>query len=181
MINLDYSEHAVVSVETINNDLFILSVQRNGLEFIPGDCVAIYTDEDKSRPYSIASGSTKNELRFVIREMEGGEVSPWLMQCKVGDLIRITPPFGWFRPGQDIGEAPFIFLATGTGIAPFLAYLETFERPPVHCLYGVRQEADAIGFSNLLNFLPDPTSGIASTNEASPWPTHRPPSQTDSF
>lgn len=154
MINLDYSEHMVRSVETVNNDLFILSVQRNGMEFIPGDCVAVYTDQDKSRPYSIASGSKNDELRFVIREMDGGEVSPWLMKRKPGDLIRITPPFGWFRPGQDIGDAPFIFLATGTGIAPFLAYMETFERPPLHCLYGIRQEADAIGFSDLRNFCP---------------------------
>ena len=154
MINLDYSEHAVVSVEAVNNDLFILSILRNGLEFIPGDCVAIYTDHDKSRPYSIASGSTENELRFVIRMMDGGEVSPWLMQRRPGEAIRITPPFGWFRPGQDIGEAPFIFLATGTGIAPFLAYAETFKNPPVHCLYGVRKEADAIGLSKLRNYCP---------------------------
>jgi ferredoxin-NADP reductase len=154
MINLDYSEHAVRSVNPVNNDLFILSVERNGLDFIPGDCVAVYTDQDKSRPYSIASGSKEDELRFVIRMMDGGEVSPWLMQRNPGDIIRITPPFGWFRPGQDIGKAPFAFLATGTGIAPFLSYMETFERPPVQCLYGVRQEADAIGFSELRNFCP---------------------------
>ncbi|MDF7825601.1 FAD-dependent oxidoreductase [Pontiellaceae bacterium B12227] len=154
MINLEYSEHRVNSVQTVNNDLFILSVERNDLEFIPGDCVAVYTDQDKSRPYSIASGSQSNELRFIIREMDGGEVSPWLMKRTPGDVIRITPPFGWFRPGQDIGDAPFIFLATGTGIAPFLAYMETFDRPPEHCLYGVRQKADSIGFSELQNFCP---------------------------
>lgn len=154
MINLDYSEHAVVSVETVNNDLFILSVQRNGLGFTPGDCVAIYTEQGTSRPYSIASGSQDNELRFVIRMMDGGEVSPWLMSRTPGDPIRITPPFGWFRPGQDIGDAPFVFLATGTGIAPFLSYAETFDRSPAHCLYGVRQKADAIGFSKLRNFCP---------------------------
>lgn len=154
MINLDYTEHDIISVTPVNNDLFILSATRNGMEFIPGDCVAIYTDGDKSRPYSIASGSQEDALQFVIRMMDGGEVSPWLMDRKPGDSIRISPPFGWFRPGQDIGEAPFIFLATGTGIAPFLAYMETFEKPPLACLYGVRQEADAIGFSNLRNFCP---------------------------
>jgi ferredoxin-NADP reductase len=154
MINLDYSEHPVRSITPVNNDLFILSVERNSMEFIPGDCVAIYTDNDKSRPYSIASGSNETELRFVIRMMDGGEVSPWLMSRKPGDTLRITPPFGWFRPGQDIGEAPFVFLATGTGIAPFIAYMNTFERPPAACLYGVRQEADAIGFSELRNFCP---------------------------
>jgi ferredoxin-NADP reductase len=149
MINLDYTEHAVRNVRMVNNDLFELVLDRNGMQFTPGDCVAIYTELGQSRPYSIASGSNEDELRFVIRMMEGGEVSPWLMDRKAGDIIRITPPFGWFRPGQDIADAPFVFLATGTGIAPFLSYLETFDRKPALCLYGVRREADAIGY-NLL-------------------------------
>ena len=107
--------------------------------------MTIYTTDEKSRPYSIASGPAENELRFVIREMAGGEVSPWLMKQKPGELIRITPPFGWFRPGQDIGDDLFVFLATGTGIAPFLSYVQTFEKAPELCLYGIRHEADAIG------------------------------------
>ena len=86
--------------------------------------------------------------------MEGGEVSPWLMGRKPGDVIRITPPFGWFRPGQDIGTSPFVFVATGTGIAPFLSYMDTFEKPPLQCLFGVRHEADALGFSKLQKFCP---------------------------
>ena len=154
MINLDYTEHLVTDVRIINNDLFELILERGELEFMPGDCTAVYTDSDKSRPYSISSGSKEDELRFLIRKMEGGEVSPWLMERQAGDVIRITPPFGWFRPGQDIGNAPFVFLATGTGIAPFLSYLNTFERPAEQCLYGIRRKADAVGFSKLNNWCP---------------------------
>ena len=51
-------------------------------------------------------------------------------------------------------DAPFVFVATGTGIAPFLAYRNTFEKPPVVCLYGVRRKADAIGFSHLNAWCP---------------------------
>ncbi len=129
-------------------------LDRNELKFSPGDCTAIYTDTDKSRPYSIASGTNESELRFAIRKMEDGEVSPWLMDRQPGDIIRMTPPFGWFRPGQEIGEAPFVFIATGTGIAPFLSYQKTFERPPIQCLYGIRSEADAIGFEDLRDSFP---------------------------
>jgi len=161
MINLQHTEHEVVDVNIINHDLFELCVKRNDMQFTPGDCVAIYTEHDQSRPYSIASGSSDKILRFVIREMEDGEVSPWLKSRNPGDIIRITPPFGWFRPGQDIGDDPFIFLATGTGIAPFISYMETFDRPPAACLYGVRHEADAIGFSNLRNFCPDTRLAIS--------------------
>ncbi|MBN2162185.1 MAG: hypothetical protein JXR25_06285 [Pontiellaceae bacterium] len=146
MINLNYSRHSVIQVSIFSDDLFELSVERNGLEFLPGDCVALYTDEAKSRPYSIASGTNEEDLRFVIRSMKDGEVSPWLMNRKPGDEIRISPPFGWFRPGQDIGDAPFVFMATGTGVAPFLSYLNTFEKVPTKVLYGVRTRNDAIGF-----------------------------------
>ncbi len=155
MINLEHTEHQVLSVNIINNDLFELIVERNGMAFTPGDCVAVYTENGQSRPYSIASGSDADILRFVIREMDGGEVSPWLKARVPGDSVLITPPFGWFRPGQDIGDDPFIFLATGTGIAPFIAYMETFDRPPAACLYGVRHAADAFGFSELRNFCPE--------------------------
>lgn len=154
MINLDYANHQVIDVRAANEDLFELVLERNNLAFVPGDCAAVYTDTGKSRPYSIASGSGENELRFVIRKMHGGEVSPWLMARRPGDSIRITPPFGWFRPGQEIGEAPFVFIATGTGIAPFLAYRQTFGKPPVQCLYGVRRKSDALGFSKLQNWCP---------------------------
>jgi ferredoxin--NADP+ reductase len=154
MINLDYSTHAVLDVRMAGTDLFELVLERNGLAFTPGDCTAIYTDDDKSRPYSIASGAREEELRFVIRMMDGGEVSPWLMSRRPGDQVRITPPFGWFRPGQEIGEAPFVFIATGTGIAPFLSYMATFDRPPGRCLYGVRHEADAVGFGKLKSYCP---------------------------
>jgi len=154
MINLNYSKHPVTEIRMVNDDLFELVVERNDLAFTPGDCVALYTDDDTSRPYSIASGSNENTLRFVIRMMEGGEVSPWLMTRAPGDLIRITPPFGWFRPGQDIEEAPFAFIATGTGIAPFLSYRNTFDKPPEHCLYGVRRKADAVGFDELQGWCP---------------------------
>ena len=152
MINLEHTEHSVATVNIVNDDLFELVLDRNGMEFTPGDCVALYTENGQSRPYSIASGSNEPNLRFVIRKMEGGEVSPWLMSRTKGDVVRITPPFGWFRPGQDIGESPFVFLATGTGIAPFLSYMRTFNRAPLRCLYGVRREADAIGFEELKAF-----------------------------
>jgi ferredoxin--NADP+ reductase len=154
MINLEYTEHRVIQVKIVHTDLFELILERNGLEFIPGDCAAIYTEDDKSRPYSISSGSHDDTLRFIIRKMEGGEVSPWLMNQKPGDLIRITPPFGWFRPGQDIGDAPFVFIATGTGIAPFLSHQKTFDKPPLQCLYGVRREADAFGYDALTRGYP---------------------------
>lgn len=127
-------------------EVFELQLERQDLTFVPGDCVALYTADGRvSRPYSLASGTDEDILRFVIRRMPGGVLSPYLGDRKPGDLVRLSPPFGWFRPGENAGRRPYVFIATGTGIAPFLAHYRS--RPgqlPVACLYGVRQAADIV-------------------------------------
>ena len=138
--------HKVRGVTWHGQDVFELELERNELSFIPGDCLALYAEEGRvSRPYSISSGTEEKALRFLVRRMKGGVVSTFLADRKPGDEVRVSPPFGWFRPGEKAGKAPFVFIATGTGIAPFLAYLRS--RPavaPVATLYGVRQFADAV-------------------------------------
>lgn len=141
------SQHRVVAVRTLSGSLFELVLERDGLEFMPGDCVALQTERGLSRPYSMASGVGEKELRFLIRKLDGGEVSPWLAAREEGDVVTLSAPFGWFRPGQDQGNAPFVFLATGTGIAPFLSSLRSLYVAPLACFYGVRETAEAVGRS----------------------------------
>lgn len=126
--------------------VFELSVARQGISFSPGDSVAIFNrDGTVSKPYSIASSFHDDALRFLIQHFSNGVVSGDLAKLSVGDVIKMSAPFGWFRPGQNIGNAPFTFVATGTGIAPFLSYMKAFpERAPAVCLYGVKKLEDAL-------------------------------------
>ena len=152
---LDVAEHMVLGIEPIDSGLFFLTLERDGMEFDAGDCVALYTDAGTSRPYSIASGANSSTLRFLIREMDGGEVSPWLARRRQGDRIGVSPPFGWFRPGQHAEGGPSVFIATGTGIAPFLAYRETFpQRPPEALLFGARTIKGAAGSGSFADWCP---------------------------
>jgi len=126
--------------------VFELRLAGHDFPYVPGDCAALFSgDGQASRPYSFASAPHEPVLRFVIRRMPGGEVSPYLAERRPGDRVCISPPFGWFRPGQAIPPSPFVFIATGTGIAPFLAYLGAYpDRPPAALLYGVRLQRDAV-------------------------------------
>ncbi len=128
------------------SDIFELALDRGELTFTPGDCVALFAGDDRiSRPYSIASGIHDEDLRFVIRHMPGGDVSSYLAGRKPGDTVRASPPFGWFRPGEHRAKRPFIFIGTGTGIAPFMAFLRSSpEATPAAFLYGARTAADLI-------------------------------------
>lgn len=137
----------VRGVNWIGEGIFELVLERaEWLTFLPGDCLALFAADGRvSRPYSIASGKDEGEVRFVIRKMSDGVVSPYLAERKEGDVVRVSPPFGWFRPGECREERPFMALATGTGIAPFLSYLRSYpNHPPSALWYGVREGQDVI-------------------------------------
>ncbi|MDT8445196.1 MAG: FAD-binding oxidoreductase, partial [Desulfuromonadales bacterium] len=133
------------------DDLFELQLERGDIPFEPGACMALFNDNEDSRPYSISAGTQENILRFLIRRVPNGRVSDWLAQRKPGDTVQTSDPFGWFRPGRSAptGER-CVFIATGTGIAPFLSHLRSSPaQPPELCLYGVRQVADTFALDTL--------------------------------
>jgi ferredoxin-NADP reductase len=136
----------VAAVRRHGPAVFELQLHREGIPFVPGDCLALYAEDGRvSRPYSIASGTDEDILRFVIRRMPGGTVSEYLSDRKPGDVVRVSPPFGWFHPGAQANQRPFVFIATGTGVAPFLSHLRSRPAvPPSALLYGVRENHDAV-------------------------------------
>lgn len=147
MSQLIHNEMMTVhSVRWFGQEVFEIALEREGLVFMPGDCLALFAADGRvSRPYSIASGIHDNTVRFVIRHMPGGVVSSFLSSRKPGDAVRVSPPFGWFRPGEHFEKRPFVFIATGTGIAPFLSFFRSFpDINPAFCLYGVRHAVDLI-------------------------------------
>lgn len=57
---------------------------------------------------------------------------------RIGDRVRLSEPFGWFRPGQTMSGEEAVFIATCTRITPFLSTLRSYpQAPPRACLYGV--------------------------------------------
>ena len=132
------------------DELFELQLERGDVQFEPGSCVALFSDSTESRPYSIAAGTGEDILRFLIRRVAGGTVSEWLAQLKPGDKVSTSAPFGWFRPGRAVAGTRSVFIATGTGIAPFLSCLRSNpQRLPELCLYGVRRQAEAFNLEEL--------------------------------
>ncbi|MFU8781374.1 MAG: ferredoxin--NADP reductase, partial [Kiritimatiellia bacterium] len=147
MIELEAARrHSVLDVTEAADGIYWLKLSREGLDFAPGDCVALYGADGGSRPYSIASGVGDDFLLFLIRAFADGKVSPWLCSREVGEKIGVSEPFGWFRPGQTEEGERAVFLATGTGIAPFLAYRRSLpQQPPFKILYGARGLQQAAG------------------------------------
>lgn len=110
----------------------------------PGDCIAVYAPAGgASRPYSLAGGRDARYIELLVRRIEGGEISSWLTGLQAGDRCEVSPPFGWFRP-MEPPAAPKVYVATGSGMAPFLSALRSGHPPAQRILWGVRDRGDAV-------------------------------------
>jgi len=74
--------------------------------------------------------------------VEEGIFSPHLFDMKPGDSVEMTPPLGFFVIRNP--DRPAVFVATGTGIAPFRPmvpeYLSHPEAKDLTLIFGVRYE-----------------------------------------
>jgi len=114
--------------------------------FVPGQFVSVnrMIDGKKiTRAYSIASApSETNRFELCLNLVHEGLLSPKLFEMRPGEGIEIRPPLGMFvlrNPGREA-----VFIATGTGIAPFRSILkaqlhETSQ--PFTLVFGVRHES----------------------------------------
>jgi len=75
------------------------------------------------RDYSLVSAPHDPTLALCLKKIKGGEYSPILASAEPGTLIFFTGPIGYFtyRPS----DKPVVFVATGTGIAPFLSMVRS--------------------------------------------------------
>jgi CDP-4-dehydro-6-deoxyglucose reductase len=99
-----------------------------------------------TRSFSMASAPAGNLVDFHVRRIPGGRYTDqWLGQARPGAALEIEAPLGVFSYHEEDWR-PMIMMATGTGIAPIKAILESLldndDCPPVTLYWGMRTEAD---------------------------------------
>ncbi len=136
------------------NDVRHIVLSSDGLSYLPGQSVGVVPDgydgrtgkHQNLRLYSVSSESKGDQkdgktvsvvvVRHFWREPEVPEVqvagvcSRYLCDCEVGEKVKITGPVGKrFLLPLDFHSRDLIFIATGTGIAPYRGMLtEMFTR-----------------------------------------------------
>ncbi|MDC0354993.1 FAD-binding oxidoreductase [Flavobacteriaceae bacterium] len=112
-----------------------------------------------NRSYSIGNKkSTSNQLEFFIKKYDNGLMSKyWFEEAKINDLLRVEGPLGSFFLREAKCEN-IVFLATGTGIAPIKAMLESvieehsnFSKKKFWIFAGVRYKQDLLWEPNINN------------------------------
>ncbi len=113
--------------------------------FVPGQFLSLthkIDDDEITRAYSIASPPDGGKFALCANLVPEGHFSPFLFGLKIGDEIDFKGPYGAFILRRPVSDS--IFVATGTGIAPFRSMLpgklaEHAERS-FTLIFGVRHE-----------------------------------------
>lgn len=127
-------------------ELFVDS-QENVPAFLPGQYINIVVPgSEEHRSYSFSS-SPGESMGFLIKNVPNGLMSTWLdKEAKDGVELDLIGPLGTFYLRSV--TRPLLFLAGGTGLAPFLSMLEVLTKQectqPITLLYAVTRDQDLV-------------------------------------
>ncbi|SDP13073.1 2Fe-2S iron-sulfur cluster-binding protein [Afipia sp. GAS231] len=116
------------------------------LDYRPGQYMNVVLPDGTTRSFSMASIPRDNRVDFQIRQIEGGSFTQGMLQrMQPGDRLEVDLPLGVFHLRAE-DDRPLLMVATGTGIAPIKAILESLmdhpDCPPVSLYWGGRTAAD---------------------------------------
>lgn len=135
-------EARVECILSLNDDTFIVRITGATFVFNPGQHVRIGLPGHDLREYSIYSSPGDPVLEILVRKVEGGGVSHELHDCVPGDALNVEGPFGQFVLSPEWQTQRFLFIANGTGIAPFRSMLKAHPALNAQVLHGVRRNVD---------------------------------------
>lgn len=147
-------EAKLLAVDRLSGTSFGLRVALDRpMGFLPGQYVNVgVPGEGVHRSYSFSSAPGASEASFLIRNLPGGVMSSYLAErAAPGDALTLTGPMGAFylRPIT----RPQVWLAGGTGLAPFLSMLEQVAEQgsdhPITLYYAVTRSADLVELDRL--------------------------------
>ncbi len=134
----------VISNTEIATGVFVMEIEKHN-DFIPGQLIAAARNpDDEPRLYSIASGIGHPALRILYDVKPEGVLTPAMAEMKSGDVLYVSAPFGRFTRTPENSW----WIATGTGIAPFVSMTESGESAKRTLLHGARYSSNFF-FQNL--------------------------------
>jgi ferredoxin--NADP+ reductase/benzoate/toluate 1,2-dioxygenase reductase subunit len=135
----------IKEIRELTESTYVLRFERNGIPFRAGQHILLGTDEDvQAREYSLYSGEQDDHFEVLIKEVQDGIVSKKLHRLKPGDTVKFENPVGYFiLKDEDLDTRKFLFIASGTGIAPFHSFVKTYKDLDYTLLHGVRFSREA--------------------------------------
>ncbi len=126
-------------IRTLTPEAYVLRFDRNEMNFRAGQHITLgIPGNNQVREYSIYSTEQDQSLEVLIKEVESGLVSRQLRKIIPGELLEVDGPFGYFTVDEKNLNRHFMFIGTGTGIAPFRSITGSYPDLNYTVLHGVR-------------------------------------------
>lgn len=128
---------AVRANTPLDDGLRLVALERP-FDFLPGQHVGLALDPDmEPRLYSLASGPREAAMEILFDVHPGGALTPGLAEVRPGDSVWTTHPAGTFA----CERGPGLWVAGGTGIAPFVSMLRAGLGAGKTLIHGARSVA----------------------------------------
>jgi benzoate/toluate 1,2-dioxygenase reductase component len=130
---------SVVGRKWLNANTFEVHFSRPaGFAYLPGQKIG-FAGHGEGREYTLLGLPDAPTLAVCVRLIPNGRFTPLLADAAVGTTFQITAPSGFFTFKPSSRKK--VLIATGTGIAPFVAYARSGVRG-FDLLHGVRTADD---------------------------------------
>ncbi len=140
----------MVQIRNLSPSAYVIRLERNGFQFKPGQCVNLgLKGSGVNREYSTYSGSQDGYLEFLIKEVPGGTVSPALRRVAVDAEVEVFGPYGSFvLDPEKAASHRFVFIGTGTGIAPFHSFVRSYPGLDYTIINGIRTLSERYDYAD---------------------------------
>ena len=143
---MSLQDQRVLSLSFLTDHTFVLRTTRPSQQVVAGQCFSVgVSDLGINREYSIYSGEDDDYLEFLIRCIPDGAVSSRLSKVSVNEVVQIGGPYGSFTIQDRVETDDFVFISSGTGIAPFISYVRSYPNLRYTLFQGVRMESEDYG------------------------------------
>lgn len=126
-----WNEGRVVGQKQWNDKLFSIYVEADIEDYEAGQFAKLglqVGDEIIGRPYSLVNPPDRRPLEFYYIHVPDGPLTSALVKLQQGDRILVSPRANGFMILDEVPQGRHLWLiATGTGVGPFLAMLDTLK------------------------------------------------------
>jgi ferredoxin--NADP+ reductase/benzoate/toluate 1,2-dioxygenase reductase subunit len=138
-INTQTTILKVKSLRDLTPTAYVLQFDRNSVPFRSGQHILLGKKDDiQAREYSIYSAEQDDFFEVLIKEVKDGLVSKQLRDVKPGEALNFENPVGYFVIREEDKHRKFLFIASGTGIAPFHSFVRSYPGLDYKLLHGIR-------------------------------------------
>ena len=144
-IKIDESFYKLEEIRSLTKETFSLKLPKARFAFKAGQHLSLGIHGDyQSREYSIYSSERDQNLEVLVKEIDHGYFTPKLRKLRAGDLVEVHGPFGNFGMETEAARTgKCVFIASGTGIAPFRSMVRTYPEIDYTLIHGVRYANEA--------------------------------------